>query len=40
MTATPNGYITKPDSDKVMAGIVEAIEEFWVAVAQLPKVAR
>jgi two-component system, chemotaxis family, response regulator Rcp1 len=35
-----NGYITKPDSGKVMEGIVGAIEQFWVAVAQLPKVAR
>jgi CheY-like chemotaxis protein len=35
-----NGYITKPDSSKLLAEIVEAIERFWIAVAQLPKVAR
>lgn len=35
-----NGYITKPDSSKVMETIIEAIERFWIAIAQLPKVAR
>jgi CheY-like chemotaxis protein len=36
-----NGYITKPESNSdVLAAIVETIEEFWVAVAQLPKVMR
>ena len=35
-----NGYITKPDDADSLAAIVEAIERFWVAVIQLPKVAR
>ncbi len=35
-----NGYITKPDSMDVLATIVEAIERFWVVIAQLPKVMR
>jgi chemotaxis family two-component system response regulator Rcp1 len=35
-----NGYITKPSTDTVLAEIVEAIERFWIAVANLPKVAR
>jgi two-component system, chemotaxis family, response regulator Rcp1 len=35
-----NGYITKPDSAKMLAQIVETIEQFWVAVAKLPKVLR
>ncbi len=35
-----NGYITKPESGDVLASIVETIEQFWVAVAALPKVMR
>jgi chemotaxis family two-component system response regulator Rcp1 len=35
-----NGYITKPGSTELMAEIVETIERFWIAVAQLPKVMR
>jgi two-component system, chemotaxis family, response regulator Rcp1 len=35
-----NGYITKPASVAVLAQIVETIEQFWVAVAKLPKVLR
>jgi CheY-like chemotaxis protein len=35
-----NGYITKPSSIDVLAQIVETIEQFWVAVAKLPKVFR
>jgi len=35
-----NGYITKPSDADTLAAIVEAIERFWVAVIQLPKVAR
>jgi len=35
-----NGYIPKPRTGKALADIVETIERFWVAVAQLPKVAR
>jgi CheY-like chemotaxis protein len=35
-----NGYIAKPASDAVLAQIVETIEQFWVAVAKLPKVLR
>jgi chemotaxis family two-component system response regulator Rcp1 len=35
-----NGYITKPESSDVLAVIVETIEQFWVAVAQLSKVRR
>ena len=35
-----NGYITKPDSMEVLAQIVETIEQFWIAVAKLPKVLR
>ena len=38
--AHANGYITKPMDVDVMAMIVDAIEHFWVAVAQMPKVAR
>jgi DNA-binding NarL/FixJ family response regulator len=34
-----NGYITKPGSVELLA-IVEAIEQFWVAVAHLPKATR
>ena len=35
-----NGYITKPRTGEALADIVETIERFWIAVAQLPKVAR
>jgi CheY-like chemotaxis protein len=35
-----NGYINKPLTGKALAGIVETIERFWIAVAQLPKVSR
>ena len=35
-----NGYINKPLTGKALADIVETIERFWIAVAQLPKVAR
>jgi two-component system, chemotaxis family, response regulator Rcp1 len=35
-----NGYITKPATLDVLAQIVETIEQFWVAVAKLPKVLR
>jgi len=35
-----NGYITKPSSVEVLAQIVETIEQFWIAVAKLPKVLR
>jgi len=35
-----NGYITKPDSVEVLAHIVETIEQFWIAVAKLPRVLR
>ena len=35
-----NGYITKPGDNDVLASIVETIEQFWIAVAQLPKVVR
>jgi CheY-like chemotaxis protein len=35
-----NGYITKPGSVELLAVVVEAIEQFWVAVAQLPKATR
>ena len=35
-----NGYITKPDSINVLTQIVETIEQFWIAVAKLPKVSR
>jgi CheY-like chemotaxis protein len=35
-----NGYITKPGSSEVLTEIVEAIERFWIAAAQLPKVTR
>ncbi len=34
-----NGYIVKPGSPERLASIVEAIEHFWVTVAQLPKVS-
>ena len=35
-----NGYITKPGSVEVLAQIVETIEQFWIAVAKIPKVLR
>ena len=35
-----NGYIKKPDDPDMLGAIVETIERFWIAVAQLPKVAR
>jgi len=35
-----NGYITKPVGADVLAQIVETIEQFWVAVARLPKAIR
>ncbi len=35
-----NGYIAKPGNADVLAEIVETIGQFWVAVAQLPKVMR
>src|ERR1700677_3712463 len=31
-----NGYVTKPGSSDALAAIVETIERFWIAVAQLP----
>lgn len=35
-----NGYITKPVGAEVLTKIVETIEQFWTAVAKLPKVMR
>jgi len=35
-----NGFITKPGENDGLANIVETIEQFWIAVAALPKVAR
>jgi chemotaxis family two-component system response regulator Rcp1 len=35
-----NGYITKPGDPDALANIVETIERFWIAVAELPKVVR
>jgi DNA-binding response OmpR family regulator len=35
-----NGYITKPRDADMLAAVVEAIEQFWIAVAQVPKVMR
>jgi CheY-like chemotaxis protein len=35
-----NGYVTKPNSGDALAAIVETIERFWIAVAQLPRVLR
>lgn len=35
-----NGYITKPASVDELQAVVETIERFWIAVAQLPKVER
>ena len=34
------GAIPKPRTSEALADIVETIERFWIAVAQLPKVAR
>jgi CheY-like chemotaxis protein len=31
-----NAYITKPETSAALLAIVEAIERFWIAVAQLP----
>ena len=36
--AHANGYITKPADNDALANIVATIEQFWIAVAQLPKV--
>lgn len=35
-----NGYIRKPEDAETLGIIVEAIERFWIAVAQIPKVVR
>jgi CheY-like chemotaxis protein len=35
-----NGYITKPSGGAELEAIVETIEQFWIAVARLPKVLR
>jgi two-component system, chemotaxis family, response regulator Rcp1 len=35
-----NGYITKPGNIELLAAVVGAIEQFWVAVADLPKATR
>jgi chemotaxis family two-component system response regulator Rcp1 len=35
-----NGYITKPGSLDVLNSMVETIEQFWITVAQIPKIAR
>ena len=35
-----NGYVTKPQSIALLAAIVEAIEQFWIAVATLPITTR
>lgn len=35
-----NGYITKPGNTDALANIVETIERFWTAVAELPKATR
>jgi CheY-like chemotaxis protein len=32
-----NGYIVKPGSADALTAVVEAIELFWIAIAQLPK---
>jgi CheY-like chemotaxis protein len=32
-----NGYITKPSGGAELEAIVETIEQFWIAVAQLPR---
>ena len=38
--AHANGFITKPGDNEALATIVETIEQFWIAVAHLPKVVR
>jgi chemotaxis family two-component system response regulator Rcp1 len=35
-----NGYITKPGSSDELEMVVETIERFWIAVANLPKALR
>jgi chemotaxis family two-component system response regulator Rcp1 len=35
-----NGYIRKPEDENLLASIIETIEQFWVKVAQIPKVSR
>ena len=35
-----NGYINKPQGHDVLAQIAEAIGQFWVTIARLPKVVR
>ncbi len=35
-----NGYIIKPKSLDALAAVVETIEQFWIAVAQIPKAVR
>ena len=35
-----NGYITKPGNLEALAAVVDAIERFWITVAQIPKVLR
>ena len=35
-----NGYITKPDSAEALEAIVKTIEQFWSAIARLPKITR
>jgi CheY-like chemotaxis protein len=35
-----NGHITKPGTAEGLTVIVEAIERFWIAVANLPKLSR
>ena len=34
-----NGYITKPASAEILANIVGTIEKFWIAIAELPRLA-
>jgi CheY-like chemotaxis protein len=35
-----NGFITKPADVDLLSAVVEAIEQFWIAIARLPKVTR
>jgi chemotaxis family two-component system response regulator Rcp1 len=35
-----NGYITKPSAIDAITRVIETIEDFWIAVARLPKVVR
>jgi chemotaxis family two-component system response regulator Rcp1 len=35
-----NGYITKPGNVEALAEVVETIERFWIAIAQMSKVRR